>query len=290
MRDRIAARQAGRQSGRVQMLSGFGPRDHACWSYAGTDRRAAAATAWLTGGLRGGCRAVYVADAPESDLAGELTRIPDYDAAMGRGALVVMPSAAVYSLSVPSDVPAQLAVYDAVVNQALADGYRGVCVVADMTPLLTDPARRPAVLHWEQIADRYVNTRPASALCLYDTSQVTGIDAVIAAHPLRGPAATTLGCYGTDDGTVALDGEADASAAQVIADLVAGLPDDDAVLDLSRLSFIDGPCARRLSEGLTARRAAGRPVRITGMRPTARRLWDACRLDPSLLAPDPGGQ
>jgi anti-anti-sigma regulatory factor len=288
VRDRLSARQPGRQSGRVQMLSGFGARDHACWSYAGSDRRAAAATAWLSEGLRAGYRGVYVADATESDLAGELARVPDSDAAMRRGALVVLPTAAVYDLSVPTDAHAQRAVYDAVVTQAVvADGYLGVCVVADITPLVADPARRAAHLRWEQVADRYVSTRPVSGLCLYDTSQVTGIDAIIAAHPLRGPAATSLGLYGTDSGTAALDGEADASQGRVLADLLAGLPDADAVLDLSRLTFIDGRCARVLSDALAARRTAGQPVRVTGMRQTARRLWDACRLDPALLAPQP---
>jgi anti-anti-sigma regulatory factor len=284
VRDRLSARRPGRQSGRVQMLSGFGARDHACWSYAGSDRRAAAATAWLSQGLRAGYRGIYVADAAPSDLAGELARVPDGEAAMRRGALVVLPSAAVYDLSGPTDADAQLAVYDAVVTQAVVDdGYPGVCVVADITPLVADPARRAAHLHWEQVADRYVNTRPVSGLCLYDTSQLTGIDAIIAAHPLRGPAATSLGLYGTDSGTAALDGEADANQGQVLADLLAGLPEADAVLDLSRLTFIDGRCARVLSEALAARRTAGRPVRVTGMQPTARRLWDACRLDPALL-------
>jgi anti-anti-sigma regulatory factor len=281
-------RPSARQSGRVRTLSGFGARDHACWSYAGSDRRAAAATAWLTGGLRAGHRGVYVADAAESELAEELARVPDGHAAMRRGALVVLPSAAVYDLSAPTDPQAQLAIYDAVMEQALADGYRGVCVVADITPLVTDPARRAAHLHWEQIADRYVNTRPVSGLCLHDTSQVTGIDAIIAAHPLRGPAATSLGLYGTDSGTAALDGEADASLGEVLADLLASLPEADAVLDLSRLTFIDGRCARILSDALAARSAAGRPVHVTGMHPTARRLWAACRLDPALLAPRPG--
>lgn len=283
MRDRVAAARGGRDSGRVQTLSGFGARDHACWSYSGTDRRAAAATAWLTDGLRQGFRGVYVADAEQADLAGELARVPDSEAALGRGALVVLPSAAVYDLSVPTDARAQLAVYDAVVVQALAEGYRGVCVVADITPLVADPDRRPAHLHWEHVADRYVTTRPVSALCVYDTSQITGIDAIVAAHPLRGPAATWLGLYATGPDAAALDGEADATRGQMLADLLAQLPEGDTALDLSRLTFLDAHCARILSTGLAARRSAGHPVRVTGMQPTARRLWAVCGLDPALL-------
>lgn len=277
-------RPAGREAGRVRELSGFGSGDHACWAYSGTDRRAAAATAWLTSGLRLGHRGVYVADGTESGLAGELARVPDCEAAMRAGALVVLPSAAVYDLSAPTDARAQLAVYDAVLMQALADGYPGMCVVADITPLVTDPARRPAHVHWEHVADRYLVTRPLSALCLYDTGQVTGADAIVAAHPLRGPAATPLGLYSTGSDAAALDGEADATRGQVLADLLAGLPAADAVLDLSRLAFIDARCARILGDALAARRSAGRPVRVTGTPPTARRLWDACGLDPDLLS------
>jgi anti-anti-sigma regulatory factor len=283
VRDRRAP--AGREAGRVRTLSGFGAGDHACWAYSGSDRRAAAATAWLTDGLRLGHRGVYVADGSEPELAAELARIPDGEAALRSGALVVLPSSTVYDLSEPTDAHAQLAVYDSVLLQAFADGYRGMCVVADITPLVTDPGRRPAHLHWEHVADRYLVTRPLSALCLYDTSQVTGIDAIVSAHPLRGPAATSLGLYSTDSDAAALDGEADATRGQMLADLLEQLPEADAALDLSRLTFIDAHCARILSAGLAQRRRAGRPVRVTGMQPTARRLWEVCGLDSGLLTP-----
>lgn len=284
MRDRLAAsRPGGRTAGRVQALSGFGPTDHACWAYSGDDRRAAAVTAWLADGLRREQRCLYVGDGTVAELAGDLVTLPGRDDAQRRGALVLAPSETVYDLTAPTDPDAQLAFYDMVLGQAIADGFRGMRVAADITPLVTDPGRRLAHLSWEQVADRYVLDKPIAALCLYDSGQVSGIDAIVCAHPLRGPAATPLALYGTAPDGGALDGEADATTGGLLGDLLGQIPAADTALDLSVLTFIDAHCARILSERLAARRAAGRPLRVTGMQPTARRLWDVCGLDPALL-------
>lgn len=284
MRDRVAAsRPGGRTAGRVQALSGFGAADHACWAYSGDDRRAAAVTAWLTDGLRQEQRCLYVGDGTVAELASDLTALPGSDDAQRRGALVLAPSETVYDLTAPTDPQAQLAVYTAVLSQAIADGFRGICVVADITPLITSPDRRLSHVNWEQVADRYLLDKPISALCLYDSGLVSGIDAVVCAHPLRGPAATPLALYGITPDSGALDGEADATTGGLLADLLGQVPADDTALDLSALTFIDACCARILSDQLEARAAAGLPLKVTGATPTARRLWEVCGLDPALL-------
>jgi hypothetical protein len=67
----------------------------------------------------------------------------------------------VYDVSPPIDATTQLAVYSAAVGDAIADGFAGIRVAADITPLVADPARRDAHLIWEQLADRYMTEQPS---------------------------------------------------------------------------------------------------------------------------------
>src|SRR4051794_20590578 len=69
--------------------------------------------------------------------------------------LLVREAADVYRLGQPIDVSAQLAGYEDMIEQALADGYTGVGVVAEMGPLVTAELLEAHVA-WEAAADRFM--------------------------------------------------------------------------------------------------------------------------------------
>jgi anti-anti-sigma factor len=124
---------------------------------------------------------------------------------------------------------------------------------------------------------------PLAPVCLYDARRVSGIDAIICAHPLRGPSAPPFTLHGTGPTRAALAGEVDGSLAPVLAELLARQPVTDQVLDLSGLSFLDVHGVRILHRELAARRRAGQDVVLTGAPAAFRRLWDACGYGCSFL-------
>ena len=261
-----------------------GLSDHAAWGYSSGSERASAASAWVADGLRIGQRTMYVAALSRDELAAELASVPGGADAAASGALVVVPSTELYDLSAPIDAAAQLAQYAGAVDQALADGYRGLRVAADITPLVLDPGRRAAHLYWEQVADRYMVERPLAPLCLYDTRRIDGIDAIVCAHPVQGPAEPAFALYGDAPRRIALEGEVDAFGAPTLAAMLSCLPETDEVVDLSPLSFIDVRAAWTLHDAVQRRRAAGRVTVLAGASDTVRRLWDLCGFDGSVFA------
>ena len=272
-----------RASGELGPAWAPGLSDHAAWGYASGAERAEMASRWLTDGLRIGQRTLYVADASRDDLVVELASVPGAADAIAGGALVVVPSAELYDLSAPIDAAAQLAQYAGAVDQAVADGYRGLRVAADITPLVLDPGRRAAHLYWEQLADRYMVERPLAPLCMYDTRRIEGIDAIVCAHPVQGPEAPVFALYGHAPRSVVLEGEVDAFAADVLGEILGCLPETDEVVDLSPLSFIDGRAAWMLHEALLERRAAGSTTVLVGASAAVRRVWDLCGFDDSVF-------
>jgi anti-anti-sigma factor len=258
--------------------------DHASWGYRTAAERAAAVCGWLGAGLAAGFRGLYVADADPDQLLSELAAIPDADGAVARGALVVMPSSAAYDLSGPIDPVAQLAMYAGATDQALADGYAGLRVAADITALVLDTSRRASHLGWEQYADRYIATHPLAPLCLYDKTRVHGVEAIACVHALQGPARPAVAVFAAD-GARRVQGEIDSYLAPMIADVLREIPDEEMVLDLRGVEFIDARSAWTLHRVLARMRDAGRPLRLVGTSPALELVWTTCGFDETLPLP-----
>jgi anti-anti-sigma factor len=197
---------------------------------------------------------------------------------------VIPPSEEYYDLSAPINPATRLPMWDAMITQAIAEGYQGLRVAADMTLLLEDEARRDAHLRWEQIADRYMTTHPLAPVCMYDTRRVSGIEAIACAHPLRGPAEPEFGLYGGGPWRAVLQGEIDACSSEIFADVLRELPSTDCVIDLTRLSFIDARSAWLLQAELTRRQSMGQQIRLAEAPEMLQQIWRICDFDRSLLA------
>jgi hypothetical protein len=273
-----------RRSGTMGVASGAGLSDHACWGYRSPTERADVASAWLTDGLALGQRALCIGDGPMEDLVAELATVPDRDAALATGALVVSRVSDVYDLGAPIDAGEQLARYDAMLEQALADGFTGICAAVDITPLVQDVDRRRAHARWEQIGDRYVAEHPLAPLCLYDADAVGALDAIVCVHPLQGPERASFSLHARSATTAAIEGVLDAFAADVLATVLATSPRTDDVLVADGVGFVDARAAWVLHDHLRRRRGDGQAVAVVGAPERLRRVWDVCGFDPTLIS------
>jgi anti-anti-sigma regulatory factor len=240
----------------------------------------------LTDGLRLGQRCLYVGDGSPEELLAELASVPDVAEAVDAGALSVAPATAVYDLRAPIDTVTQLAVYAAAVEEAMSDGYRGLRVAADISPLIDDESRRAAHLRWEQVADRYIADHPLAPLCIYDGRRIGAIDAIVCAHPLQGPERAPFALYGHRADRVVLEGELDVAGWETFAEVLDAMPLDDRVIDATALAFVDGHSGALLNDALMRRRRQGHMMVVVGAPNMLRRVWQVCDFDPALLVGD----
>lgn len=241
----------------------------------------AVASPFLEEGLALGLRVELITDGPADAALARLAHAFDAEAARARGALTVRSSSDVYGGGEDVvDPRAQAAVYRAVTEQALADGFEGYRVAADCTALCVTPAQRAAFARYEHLADRMMARRPMSAMCLFDRGRL-GPEAVAqlaCVHPAHDAEETPFALFGTPDG-IGLVGEVDLLSVSAFRQALAyvegprGTPLD---VDASALTFID-------HHGLLALDAAAareeRTVVLRGGSTTAARLVALLSLD-----------
>lgn len=276
-----------RRHGRIATPDGLGVSDHVCWAYESEEERLEGALAWLDDGWWLGQRLFYTADKPADALKADLAALGDVEELIATGALIVVPSRELYDMSAPIDGDRQLAVYAAAVDEACAAGYQGIRVVADITPLVADPARRAAHARWEHQADRWIAAgNPAAPMCAYDRVVIEGadVDDICALHPLanRNGVHVPFHLFGQDDG-LALDGEVDGFAAAALERLLkTAVVADGAPVDLSEVEFVDHHGVLAL-----ARHARETGAPLTGAPPYVKRLWEALQVERAYGVPCP---
>lgn len=144
---------------------------------------------------------------------------------------------------------AQLAKFDAIVDTALADGYRTVRIVADDTAMVADPSpeARERWLRWESLADRWQATRPVVGVCWFDPARVPAavLQAVSHRHPrsVDRPVPWRLYFDATagPEPRVTLTGEVDRDDAEVLGTALAEIWADaegDVDLDVAAVGYL----------------------------------------------------
>src|SRR3954447_8901669 len=266
-----------RQHGHLRSSAGLGVRDHACWSFDDREQFRRAGVAYLEDGRRLGQRLMYVGDCDADRLRDDLAELSDRDALMEAGWLSVAPLDAVYEIGAPADTAERLRGYDALVDDALANGYRGLRVMAEVSRLLAAPAGAAAHARWEAVADRYMEDRPLSALCGYDRRQITAeaLADVACVHPLvHGPEHVSPLRLFAADGGLALEGELDFFSAPALARAIRACVAEpgETVLDLAGLRFIDVAGVQALEGERRALAAQGCRVVLRSAPPALRRL------------------
>jgi anti-anti-sigma regulatory factor len=254
----------------------FGIGEHACLGYADDDELCDLATIFVADGLADGQRVVCVVNGHMEQLREALGDLgPDRLAAEGALELLVVDD--VYGDG-PLDAEAQMRTFSEAVARAQADGFTGLRVLADNTPLLFDrPDGSRAYLRWESVCEPFIASRQLIGLCCFDTRRLPHelADDLSCVHQ------TTLG--GMRRGSfrlirvpdrLTLRGDVDWYDAERLGRLLDSsvAADEDVLLDLGELEFLDH---HGLLEILSVRdrlQERGRTLEVTGVPSVTRRL------------------
>jgi anti-anti-sigma regulatory factor len=265
-----------RSSGFVDAVDGLSHHDHVGWVYDTPGEFRAVAARFLADGLAGGQRVLLVTgDVDHADLDGS------FAAARRTGAAVVL-DVGMYRSGDRGDPRAQVDAYAQATDEALAQGYTGLRVAADVTSLVRTPDDRAAFARYERLADDLMIRTMFSALCAYDRAELgpTAAAELVCVHPVARRSATPLRLHNSDQPGVAavLAGDLDLAGHalfEAALDRFELTPVDGVVtIDARDLAFIDHRSLIRLVEHVRAL-GATTALRIgtrSAVRPLARLL------------------
>src|SRR3954447_5036295 len=142
-----------RKHGRVPGATGLGAQDHLCWISEHHDDWLPTALEFLAEGRDLQQQLVYVGPQSIAELAQRVAALGHVEELVATGALALFSLDQIYDLDAALVPEQQLAMYSAVGDQAIVDGYVGLRVLADVTALVVDPERRAEHARWELLAD-----------------------------------------------------------------------------------------------------------------------------------------
>jgi anti-anti-sigma regulatory factor len=267
-----------REHGCIHSGDDLGDHAHACWGF---DRRqdfVDAALEFLTDGLRSGQRIVYVGSEPVEEQRERLEPLGGVGAMIDEGALLLIDLTGIYQTGRPIDPISQMAVYSAVTDAAIADGYSGIRVAAQVTNLVREPATWDAHLRWESMADRFMSVRPMSAICGYQRDLVPEqlLAELATVHPTSNtPAEAVPFRLFAEDGEMVLSGDVDFLSINGLDRALETACDgtEPVVLDLRDLGFIDLNGIEVLARH-TRRLAAASGCNVLNVPPPVERLCE----------------
>ena len=231
--------------GSAQHAGELGVHDHLSWPYEDRADFVRRVQEFVTGGLALGLRCIYAADRPLGQLEADLAGVPDLHAEVARGAVRITVLGDLYPEDSVVDPDEMLATFTAATEDAVAQGYAGLRVVADATPLIRTPEQLAAFATWEHKADRYMTRHPFSAMCGFDWTVLPGsaTAALACLHPAARAGMAPFRVFASDDhADLALAGELDVSAADSLRACLGRIGLDvtrELVVDGTRLKFVD---------------------------------------------------
>lgn len=272
-----------RGHGCIDSASDLGADAHACWAFDEQQEFVEASLEYLTDGLRAGQRLAYVGSEPVAEQREQLAPLGDVGTMIDEGALQLFQLSDLYAVGEPVDPDAQLATYAAATADALAAGYTGLRVAAQVTDLVAEPHTRDAHIYWESVADQFMSVRPLSALCGYRREAVPEplMSDLAAVHPASNVAATAVPFHlYSENEELVLAGEVDLFSAEDL-DRVLELacqPGDQISIDLGQLDFIDHHGLEVLARHVQ-RLSSGSKCSIRNTSPCVARLRDLLELE-----------
>lgn len=169
-----------RHRGTCFEVFGMWPHDHIGWVFDGSDEFHELARPFLAEGAARAELLMFVAEDPDPDAVGDLVE------SCVEGAFQVASTSEVYGVTGIVDPQVQQATFSGVLAEALAQGFSGIRVAADNTPLVLDQERLNAWMDWECVADRFMSENPVTGLCAFDRCRVdvNQLRHLAALHPL----------------------------------------------------------------------------------------------------------
>ncbi|KXK59314.1 hypothetical protein AWW66_24895 [Micromonospora rosaria] len=227
---------------------------HVCWSSDDPAAFDSRAREFVDEGLAAGERVWYVTAGDPTGRAAPRRPLAGLPADAPPGAVQVVALAQTYRRGPRVDPSAQVDAYASVTEAALAAGYTGLRVVADVTPLVRTPAQLDAFARYEHLVDRYMRARPMSALCAYDRRELgdRAVAELACLHPETN-APVLFRLFAADPGRAyALTGELDPSNHELFRQALSRVdppgPDGRLVLRAAGLRYIDHRCLLHLDD------------------------------------------
>jgi anti-anti-sigma regulatory factor len=273
-----------RKHGRVGGATALGAQDHICWISEQTDDWLAAALEFLAEGRRLEQRLVYVGPQPVAQLAARLAPMGDVDALVASGALALFSLDQIYDLDAALVPEEQIAMYSAVGDEAIVEGYVGLRVLADVTALVVDPARRAEHARWELLADCYMAEHLFSAMCVYERQAVGDECAgdLACVHALaRAPEEVAPFSLFGNGCELALCGDVDFFSAPALARALARMParHGDVVIDLAPAGYLDHHALEAFIDRSVALRDDGRRLVLRNASSGVRKMYATLGFD-----------
>jgi MEDS: MEthanogen/methylotroph, DcmR Sensory domain len=158
------------------------------------------------------------------------------------GALRMWDVADVYGAEGRIDPEPQLATFRGMLQEALAEGYSGLRVAGDVTPVAL---RHPNdLLRWERTADAFEARSPVTGMCVIDARSVEPdlLRTVDVLHPASAYSTAPFHMHAGPDASLALTGELDVFDVDLMSEAIGPLRRDvfeaEPVLDLSGATYV----------------------------------------------------
>jgi anti-anti-sigma regulatory factor len=254
-----------------------GPHDHIAWFGDDLDDLYRLAIDVLGAGARRGEKLLFIADAP--DPAG-LSGLDGLEALLSDGRLELLATDSVYPSGASFNEEAQLKTFQAVLQEALAQGYTGLRVVADNTMLASGRDwEYERWIAWEELTDHFQATAPVTGFCYFHQPAIDKDRQVIlsAVHPVRSDTALEPPfTFTATECARIVTGSLDSFSAPYFRQVIAAAPDDEPlVVDLGYTEFVDHRALFILAKAATA----SRPVVIHGAPSMLKNLVVALGID-----------
>jgi anti-anti-sigma regulatory factor len=261
----------------MERAEGFGPNDHVCLVYRDDAELFDMTRRFLSDGLAQGLQVRCLGGPHLDELKDDLGTLDARPGAVGVGDLDMG-----YSPGATGGPADQVHAYASATEAALADGFAGLRVVAEATPLVLAPEERSAFARYEHLVDRYMTSHPFSAMCAYDGTRLApeAVAEIACMHPSTSRDATPFRLHAHLSAGAALAGEVDLFSRELLADALdrADLPviAGEIVIDATALDFIDHRGMQVLAD--LARRSGATVVLRTARR-APRKLLEIMDID-----------
>ena len=221
----------------------LGVQDHLCWVHGDRRDYRPRLSDFFRDGLERGLRVAYLGSEDAGELRELLGRVVDTGPLLSREAVRVISFEEIYGAAEPVDPDAVIKRYDAATQEALADGYHGLRVSADVTDLVRAPERRDAFARCEFLLERYSSRHPLSAMCGYRRELGDAVTQFACMHAAVSAGLTPFQVFACDDGAVGLLGEFDQACqgafARALQHIEPAPGDPELIFDMSAVGFMD---------------------------------------------------
>ena len=262
-----------RMIGPVSSYRGFGLQDHLCWVHGGPWDYRPRLTEFFGEGLERGLRVAYLGSGNAAELRDHLGGCVGAGSRLTQDSVRFISLDEIYGAGAPVDPAQVMKKYAAATEEALADGFRGLRVSADVTDFVRTPEQQDAFARCEFLLERYASRHPLSAMCEYRFELGDAVAQFACLHAAVRTGLTPVQVFACGDGAVGLLGEFDVASQTAFERALQRIQpapgDAGLIFDMSAVRYMDHRALLALDSFAEGSRV---PVYARHMPPIVRRV------------------